>query len=114
LIDAIEHVRPGIELHKYTYQYLPPTRQELICSNGIHASQIVGHNIVAARNMHWKMEGVAVFINGALVASGVAADIMEGPLNSLRFLIDHLQKNGEVLKAGEMVIPGSATAPIAI
>ena len=39
---------------------------------------------------------------------------MEGPLNSLRFLIGHLQKNGEVLKAGEMVIPGSATALIPV
>ena len=114
LLEAIEHVRPGIELHNYMYHYLPPTRQELICSNGIHAGQIVGRNTVAARNVHWEMEGVAVFVNGALVASGVAADIMEGPLNSLRFLISHLQKNGEVLKAGEMVIPGSATALIPV
>lgn len=114
LIDAIEHVRPEIELHNYTYHYLPPTRQELICSNGIHAGQIVGRTVVAARDVHWKMEGVAIFINGALVTSGVAADIMDGPLNSLRFLIGHLQKNGEVLKAGEMVIPDSATALIIV
>ncbi|MBA62824.1 MAG: hypothetical protein CMJ76_10720 [Planctomycetaceae bacterium] len=114
LRDAIAEVRPGIELHNYVYHYPQPTRQELICSNGIHAGQIIGTNVSTARDVHWEMEGVAVFRNGKLVASGVAADIMEGPLNSLRFLISHLNAQGETLKAGEMVIPGSATALIPV
>ena len=43
LLDAIECVQPGIELHHYVYQYPKPTRQELICSNGIHAAgQVIG------------------------------------------------------------------------
>ena len=114
LLDSIECVQPGIELHHYVYQYPKPTRQELICSNGIHAGQVIGNKKVAAHAIHWELEGVAVHVNGALVASGVAADIMNGPLNSLRFLIGHLAARGEVLRAGELVIPGSATALIPI
>ncbi|MEC7227784.1 MAG: hypothetical protein VXW00_13000, partial [Candidatus Latescibacterota bacterium] len=30
LLEAIEHVKPGMELHNYIYHYLPPSRQELI------------------------------------------------------------------------------------
>ena len=109
LLDAIDYVQPGIELHNYVYHYDPPSRQELICSNGIHAAQVIGEVKVDPRDVHWTLEGVAVYKNQQLVASGVAAEIMEGPLNSLRFLLKHLAARGEVLKAGELVIPGSAT-----
>ncbi len=114
LIDAIDTIRPGIELHNYTYHFSPPTRQELICSNGIHAAQLVGSHVVDATAIHWELEGVAVFKNQKLVASGVAADIMGGPLNSLKFLLRHLKQRDQKLAAGEMVIPGSATALIPV
>jgi 2-keto-4-pentenoate hydratase len=114
LLDAIEFVQPGIELHNYVYHFSPLKQQEVICSNGIHAAQLVGNNKVRASKVHWHLEGVAVFKNGELVASGVAADIMGSPLNSLRFLIEHLRKRGEGLKVGELVIPGSATALISV
>lgn len=42
LIEAIECVSPGIELHNYTFWHDPPCLQELICSGGIHAGLIVG------------------------------------------------------------------------
>ena len=114
LLAAIEFVQPGIELHNYVYHYPSPTRQELICSNGLHAAQVIGRTKVDARKIDWFLEGVAVFVNGKLVASGVAADIMEGPLNSLRCLIRHLAQRGCVLKAGDLVIPGSATQLISV
>ena len=114
LLAAIDCVQPGIELHNYVYHYPVPTRQELICSNGLHAGQIIGQTKVDAGKIDWLLEGVAVFVNGKLVASGVAADIMEGPLNSLRCLIRHLAKRNGVLRAGEMVIPGSATQLISV
>lgn len=114
LLESIEYVQPGIELHHYLYHYPTPTRQELICSNGIHAGQVIGRTKVDPREIHWTLEGVAVFINGELMSSGVAAEIMGGPLESLRFLIKHLKQTGEVLKAGEKVIPGSATPLIPV
>ncbi len=93
---------------------VPESDQELICSNGIHAAQLVGSHTVEASAIHWELEGVAVFKNQKLVASGVAADIMGGPLNSLKFLLSHLKSRDQKLAAGEMVIPGSATALIPV
>ena len=40
LLEAIEHVETGMELHNYTCHYLSRpklSQRELICSNGIHA-----------------------------------------------------------------------------
>ncbi len=42
LIEAIECVSPGIEIHNYTFWHDPPRLQELICSGGIHTGLIVG------------------------------------------------------------------------
>tara|TARA_B100001093_G_scaffold510172_1_gene575565 strand:- start:4277 stop:5050 length:774 start_codon:yes stop_codon:yes gene_type:complete len=114
LLDAIECIQPGMELHNYVYHYPRPTRQELICSNGIFAGLIVGQPRVRAREIDWMCEAVTVTVNGNEVATGVAADIMGTPLNSVRFLIRHLRESGKVLQAGEMVIPGSATELISI
>ena len=114
LLEAIEIVQPGIELHNYVCHFSPLKQQEVICSNGVHAAQLVGNGKVRASEVHWQLEGVAVFKNGELVASGVAADIMGSPLNSLRFLIQHLRKRGKRLKVGDLVIPGSATALISV
>ena len=40
LVDAIECVSTGIELHNFRFWFTPPTSQELICSGGIHAGQM--------------------------------------------------------------------------
>ena len=37
LVEAIEYVSPGIELHNFKFWFAPPTSQELICSGGISA-----------------------------------------------------------------------------
>lgn len=60
------------------------------------------------------MEGVALIKNGELAASGVGAEIMGGSMTSLRWLINHLVRNGESLRTGQCVIPGSAVRLISV
>lgn len=50
--------------------------QELICSNGLHACLVVGEHKTKPENLDWDIEGVALFKNGELAASGVGAEIM--------------------------------------
>ena len=42
LMDAIEYVSPGIEIHHFKFWFSPPSSQELICSGGIHAGLVIG------------------------------------------------------------------------
>lgn len=108
LLDCIDYVSPGIELHHFKFHFGDPTLQELIASNGIHAGLVMGQERFAPRQVDWQMEGVGVFRGNDLIASGIAADILGGPLKSLRWLIGHLVAQGSGLKAGDIVIPGSA------
>lgn len=114
LSDAIDFISPGIELHHYDWWFGEPTMQELVCSNGIHAGVVVGETKVAADSFDWELEGVGIFKNGQLVDSGIGAEIMGGPIHSLRWLVNHLVRRGERLRAGQIVIPGSAVSLIPV
>jgi len=105
--DAIESVAPGIELHHYNF-FFKPTSQELIILNGIHAGLVIGEQVAFQKNLDLSLQGVAVFVNESIVASGVGAEIMNsGPLTSLKWLANQLLEEGALLRAGDLVIPGS-------
>ncbi len=114
LRDAIDSVSPGIELHNYRFRFGEPTSQELIASNGLHAGLIVGEREVGARDFDMDLEGVGLFVNGVLADSGIGAEIMGGPLESLRWLVNHLVRRGEAVRAGQIVIPGSPVGLIPV
>ena len=83
-------------------------------SNGIHAGLVVGTKRVRLVGLDLDMEGVGLFKNGELAASGIGAEILGGPLKSLRWLANHLIRHGEHLRAGQIVIPGSAVELVAV
>jgi 2-keto-4-pentenoate hydratase len=114
LIDAIDFVSPGIEVHHYRFRFGQPTSQELIASNGLHACLVVGDRRTDPRGLDTDLEGVGLFVNGTLADSGIGAEVMGGPLTSLRWLVNHLVRRGEVLRAGQLVIPGSPVGLIPI
>jgi 2-keto-4-pentenoate hydratase len=114
LINAIEYVSAGIEVHNLKFWFSPLTSQELIASNGIHSSLIIGNDKVSPGQLDFISENFSVFKNNALVAEGTSREIMGDPINSLRFLISHLTERGRVLKAGRLVIPGSPVELIEI
>jgi 2-keto-4-pentenoate hydratase len=105
---AISSVSPGIEIHNYRFWYGRPTSQELIASNGIHAGLVVGQGQALPSHLNLALERTTLLINGKEAASGTGAEIMGSPINSLRWLLTHLRKRGQKLRAGELVIPGSA------
>lgn len=114
LLDAIDWVAPGIEIHNYKFWLGEPTSQELIASNGIHAGLVVGDRRVSPIDMDLDLEGVGLFRNGQLEASGIGAEIMGGPLKSLAWLANHLVRHGEHIRAGQLVIPGSAVELVSV
>lgn len=104
---AIAAVHPGIELHNYRFWYGSPTSQELIASNGIHAGLVIGAAFDPA-TLDINSERMQVIVNGRVEADGVCSDVMGGPLHSLRWLARHASDHGEQMRAGDLVIPGSA------
>ena len=107
LIRSIEYVSPGIEIHHFKFWYQTPTSQELIAANGIHAALAIGSSKVSPDALDFQTEGFRVYTDRVHVTSGNASEIMGDPIKSLNWLVSHLAKRGEQLKAGQWVIPGS-------
>lgn len=115
LRSAIVGVSPGIEIHNYRFHCGHPSLQELIASNGIHAGLVIG-DAKPLCNADLGQERSTLTVNGLEMASGDGANLMEGrgPIESLRWLLVHLRKRNSVLKAGSLVIPGSAAKLVGI
>lgn len=109
LLDAIEYVSPGIEIHNFHFWNSRPTIQELICSGGIHAGLVIGKPKASPRDLSFKDENFSVYKNCSLVTSALSVEIMGGPLHSLRWLVASLTKKGLSLEENSLVIPGSPT-----
>jgi 2-keto-4-pentenoate hydratase len=107
LINAIEYISPGIEIHNYKFWLTPPTLQELVCSNGIHAGLVVGDVKISPGSLSFESEWFKVYEGDKIITKAKASEIMGGPLHSLRWLIGKLTKRNEILRSGSYVIPGS-------
>lgn len=59
-------------------------------------------------------ERVEVYKNGCPVATGNFSDVMDGPLSSLLWLAKRLDALGEPLKPKDLILTGSAIAPVPI
>jgi 2-keto-4-pentenoate hydratase len=114
LMNSIAAISPGIELHNYCFWYGNPSSQELIASNGIHAALVVGRQRELLPNTDLALEKVDIFVNDVPVASGTGAEIMGGPVNSLRWLVRQLANRGERVRAGDLIIPGSAVRLVSV
>lgn len=109
LIDAIDYVSPGIELHHFHFWHNPTLIQELICTGGIHAGLVVGNTKVSPKDLSFNNEIFHVYKDSKNITSAPASEILEGPLSSLKWLIEKLEKKNLFLKKGDLVIPGSPT-----
>lgn len=107
LIDAIDYVSPGIEIHHFKFWFSPPSSQELICSGGIHAGLVIGNAKISPKELFFKNELFRVYKDGDLINKAPASEIMGGPLKSLRWLVNFLVQRGMCLKKDSFVIPGS-------
>ena len=107
LLSAIESVAAGIEIHHHRFWYPPPTQQELIASNGIHAGLVIGKERRPPGSANLAKVEAELYLDGVLKARGRGRDVMGGPLASLRWLVEHLRPRGLTLKPGHWVIPGS-------
>jgi 2-keto-4-pentenoate hydratase len=114
IMQALDGVCAGIELHNYRFRYGKPTQQELIASNGIHAGLVLQPMLPLLPFWDLPSEKVSLLVKGEVKASGTCREIMGSPLLSIRWLVQHAASRGERLRAGQLIIPGSAVALVRV
>lgn len=119
VLDATEYVTPAIEIiDARIEQFCRHTKlmrrvQDTISDNAANAGVILGGRRVHPREVDLPWCGAILRLNGAVEETGLAAGVQGHPAIGVAWLAMKLAPWGEHLAAGEVVLAGSFTRPVA-
>jgi 2-oxo-hept-3-ene-1,7-dioate hydratase len=118
VLNATEHVTPAIEIIDARVEQFdrdsgrPRTIFDTISDNAADAGIVLGGRPAGPRtDLRW----VAALLirNEVIEESGVAAAVLNHPANGVAWLANKLHPHGRSLSAGQVILSGSFTRPVA-
>ena len=119
VLNATDFVTPAIEIiDSRIEQFDRHTKvmrrvQDTISDNAANAGIVLGGRRVAPREVDLPWCGAILRQNGAVEETGLAAGVQGHPAIGVAWLAMKLAPWGECLEAGEIVLAGSFTRPVA-
>ncbi len=120
VLDATGYVMPAVEIiAARSYRIDPQTKRprtvrDTIADNAANAGVVLGGRALRPGEVDLRWVSALLFKNGVIEESGVAAAVLNHPANGLVWLARRLAQRGGALEAGEVVLSGSFTRPVAI
>jgi 2-keto-4-pentenoate hydratase len=106
--DQIVGVFPVIELHHFVFRGPRKTLAELIANNGINAGAVVRREHAPLPLAHWNgARTLSVAIDGTIIDAGALWAMADGPTGVIDWLRRDLNRFGEALKPGDLVLAGT-------
>lgn len=118
VLDATDYIVPAIEIIDARIEQVDKatgrTRQvfDTISDNAANAGLVLGGRPVRPMDVDLRWVSALIFRNGVIEDSGVAAAVLGHPAHGPAWLANRLAPYGETLKAGEIILGGSFTAPV--
>jgi 2-oxo-hept-3-ene-1,7-dioate hydratase len=119
VLEATEYVTPAIEIIDSRIEQFDRHSkamrkvQDTISDNAANAGIVIGGNKVRPREVDLPWCGAILRQNGAVEETGLAAGVQGHPAVGVAWLARKLAPWGERLEAGEVVLAGSFTRPVA-
>jgi 2-oxo-hept-3-ene-1,7-dioate hydratase len=119
VLEATDHVTPAIEIiDARIEQFCRHTKamrkvQDTISDNAANAGIVLGGRKMDPRGLDLPWCGAILRQNGAVEETGLAAGVQGHPAIGVAWLAMKLARWGECLQAGEVVLAGSFTRPVA-
>jgi 2-keto-4-pentenoate hydratase len=121
LLSCIDWVAHGYEIVQSIFpgwKFAPP---DAVIVDGHHGALLIGpRHAIGAKAAEWlrALTGfeIELFCDGKLVDKGHALNVLEGPVSTLRYLMDLLARDPDnpPLAAGEIVSTGTLTRALAV
>jgi 2-oxo-hept-3-ene-1,7-dioate hydratase len=86
---------------------------DTIADNAANAGIVLGGRPMKPDAVDWRWAGALLFKNGVIEESGLGAAVLNHPGNGVAWLANKLAPYDEKLQAGEIVLGGSFTRPVA-
>ena len=119
VLNATDHVVPALELIDARIEQVdrhtnaPRKVLDTIADNAANAGIVLGGRPMRPDAVDWRWAGALLFKNGVIEESGLGAAVLNHPANGVAWLANKLAPHGEKLDAGEIVLGGSFTRPVA-
>ena len=118
-LGATQYCLPAVEIIDARIQQIDPQTRaprkvvDTISDNAANAGVVLGSRRVKAGEVDLRWIPALLYRNGVIEESGVAAAVLDHPANGVAWLANKLFAHGVALEAGEVVLSGSFTRPVA-
>ncbi|CAN5472954.1 2-oxo-hepta-3-ene-1,7-dioic acid hydratase [soil metagenome] len=119
VLNATDYVVPALELidariEQFDRHTSAPRRVlDTIADNAANGAIVLGGRPMRPDAVDWRWAGALLFKNGVIEESGLGAAVLNHPANGIAWLANRLGAHGQSLEAGEIVLAGSFTRPVA-
>ena len=119
VLRATDYVVPALELIDARIEQFDRTTKaprkvlDTIADNAANAGIVLGGSPMKPDTIDWRWAGALLFKNGVIEESGLGAAVLGHPANGIAWLANKLAPYDVALEAGEIVLGGSFTRPVA-
>ncbi|WP_395703053.1 2-oxo-hept-4-ene-1,7-dioate hydratase [Aquabacterium sp.] len=119
VLNATDYVVPALELIDARIEQFdritkaPRKVLDTISDNAANAGIVLGGRPMKPDAVDWRWAGALLYKNGVIEESGLGAAVLNHPGNGVAWLANKLAVHDEGLAAGEIVLGGSFTRPVA-
>lgn len=119
VLNATDYVVPALELIDARIEQFdrvtkaPRKVLDTIADNAANGAIVMGGRPIKPDAVDLRWAGALLFKNGVIEESGLGAAVLNHPGNGVAWLANKLAPHGEGLAAGEIVLGGSFTRPVA-
>ncbi len=119
VLSATDYVLPAIEIiDARCHRIDPETRRprkvfDTISDNAANAGIVLGGRPIRPLDMDLRWVAALLYRNGVIEETGVAAGVLNHPGNGIAWLAKKFAPHGVALEAGQVILAGSFTRPVA-
>ena len=119
VLDATEWVVPALEIIDARIQQVDPDTQvtrkvfDTISDNAANAGVVMGGRPVRPNDIDLRRVPAILYRNGVIEESGVSAAVLNHPAKGVAWLANKLAPYDVTLEAGQIILGGSFTRPVA-
>ena len=120
VLDATDHVTAAVEMIASRTARTDPTTGrtrtviDTIADNAADAGIVTGGSPVGARDADLRWVGAIAYRNGIVEETGLAAGVLDHPAKGIVWLARRYAEQGLSLRAGQLILSGSFTRPMAV
>ncbi|HET6523095.1 2-keto-4-pentenoate hydratase [Sphingopyxis sp.] len=114
LADAVEFIAPAIEIVDSRIADWKISFADTVADNGSSAFFVLGDARLPLAGLDLYSCGMVLEVNGEVVSLGAGAACLGHPLNAALWLARTLEKRGEPLRKGDIVLTGALGPMVAI